>query len=321
MVELTMSQELNNLDAQVATEETAQAVSNTNTVPTGQAVEMAQTNEGEQPKQEQASPKLNFDDEIEKSKAFRVRIDRLNRQHRREMQQILQQNEMRMAQLVSQIVQPQAGMYGNYGVQAVTPQVTNGTQYPQGVNVPPQIDANELLRQQEEQRRQVEEQQDQYNFQQQIDKVTDEYEDFNDVANQIQGHITQSMVKAVTQLASVHSGAVDNLYKAWKENPERIKQISRLTPAKQAIEMARLDAEMIAKKTAVATPAKPVVQQAINSVQSVEEPEEIAPSYTSVKPPVKRPLSPTIPKGGFQKNYWELSLKEMIERDKQRGSL
>jgi hypothetical protein len=321
-MELTMSQEnlVSNDNQQVATEEQAQLDAENNTAPTGQQPEeTAQaTSETQQPnnKQEQSSPKPNFDEEIEKSKAFRVRIDRLNRQHRRELQQILQQSEMRTAQLIAQIVQPmqqQAAGYGSYGA-PVQP-----TAYP-GIDMPPPHvpNAEMLNKQQEEQKRQAEDQQDQYNFQQQVDKVMDEYEDFNDVANQIQLHITPSMVRTVAQLSSVHGNAVDNLYKVWKENPDRIKQISRLSPAKQAIEMARLDAEMVSKRDrAVTQQSSPPPPPALPKQEDANDEQQNS-FYTSIKPPVKRPLSPTVPKGSSFKDPFNLSISEMIERDKQR---
>jgi hypothetical protein len=113
----------------------------------------------------------------------------------------------------------------------------------------------------------------------------DKYSDYEDVMEQAQPYLTETMLAVLKELPN---GAVENFYKNWKTNPDLIKKISRLSPQKQALEMARLDAEASIKYKVI-----PKVQQ---------------------NPSDKKIISPLKPGGANLTSALDMSFSQMVKK-------
>jgi len=166
------------------------------------------------------------------------RLARQERRHKREMQEQQAQMQVQFANVMQ-----------NFAMQNKQPdqwQMPPMTDQNRSVEEKVQEAVVSLLNKQKQEQMKIEEMEKNRLFTQQEEQLLDKYEDYEEVLTEAKPYLTREMVFALRELPE---GSLENLYSAWKENPEQLKKISTLSPVKQALEIARLDATYSAKKT------------------------------------------------------------------------
>ena len=93
-------------------------------------------------------------------------------------------------------------------------------------------------------------------FNDKIQDLKDQYEDYEDVVEQANTHLTQTMVE--TMIASPDS--VEVFYRTWKSNPEKLVEISKLRPVEQmkAMNFLEFQAQNQVKQKLVSNAPRPI---------------------------------------------------------------
>lgn len=76
----------------------------------------------------------------------------------------------------------------------------------------------------------------------------EKFDDYDDVIDDLQDFISKEMQMTVLDLSETDEQAFENFYKIAKEQPQTIKDISKLSPSKQRLALARLDASISLNK-------------------------------------------------------------------------
>jgi len=166
-------------------------------------------------------------------KSLQERLKRQERVHRREMQEVTQSMQAQFAQTLQTISLQSNG--ANVPT-AVSPQSVGNDSIDQKVNNAVQ----NIFRQQEEQRLAEGERKKTEAFNLETTKMMDKYDDYKDVVSEVTPYFNHAMLFALKNLPN---GGLENFYRAWKENPDSIINISKLPLEQQALAVARLDAE------------------------------------------------------------------------------
>lgn len=253
------------------------------TAPTGKNEEKQQENQQEkqestnidssQPKPDQESVDKGLDEKYEKEEWARKRLNRQEQRHRRErendrreMQEMMLKMQQENLKLLSSLQNKQSisndqdnQNYSNY-------HDLNPNNIPVGNPLMPDFDygqdqkikslvqkelaaekqrQEEVNKKQEHEKRVKEENIKAESMRIEEAKLQDKYGDYHDVIYEATPYLTKEIAFALKELPLE---SLENFYLAWKENKEQIVKISQMQPFRQALEIAKLDALMSAKR-------------------------------------------------------------------------
>jgi len=191
----------------------------------------------EQVQSDSADDQSNLDEKYEKEEWAKKRIDRLERRHKREMQELVQNMQNQFMQNLKQMQNPQQAQWSS------APQA-EPTDIPAGTVKDVQTAVQQVLEQQEMQKQLAVEQQKNLEFANREKKLENKYDDYFDVISDVKPYLSREIVLALRELPE---DSLENFYLAWKKDPEEIKKISKMSPLRQPMEIARLDAKLAAK--------------------------------------------------------------------------
>lgn len=194
------------------------------------------------------------DKSADKVKKFKRVVKSLDKKNRLLQEQLLQQQQLLQMMQAGQMQQQQS-VYSNPYIAPTTQQFDPYT----GIPIQQQPDMYELAKKAaEEQLLKKEEERKTNEFLATEENLRNKYDDYDDFTDEAKPFLTKEMLLALRELSS---DSLENLYKAWNDNPDKVRAIHRLPPFKQALAVAKLDAEYSLKQSAPAPqyPSKKVI--------------------------------------------------------------